>query len=63
MRPAARPWRQTLHFVPRFAKSNASPDRGILAFPLLPLSQPDTGSAAVLVDELDAGGLQCTAYR
>jgi hypothetical protein len=30
-----------------------------LAVPLLSLSQPDSGTAAVLVDELDAGSLQC----
>jgi hypothetical protein len=29
----------------------------MLAFLLLPLSQPDTGASPVLIDELDAGGL------
>jgi hypothetical protein len=30
-----------------------------LAFLALPLSQPDPWAAAVLVDEVDAGGFEC----
>ncbi len=32
--------------------------RSALPFLFLPLSQPDTRSAAVLIDELDAGGIR-----
>jgi hypothetical protein len=48
---------------PIAAADEGSLDHRILTFLLLPIPHPDSRAAAVLVDELDAGGFQSPASR